>query len=397
MRGEWSQSWISENRQTSIGARPPAGQFKAGAFPPSADISRSDNSGVYFPYLVDCLQTVYWMKPTLLILVLVILNAFSASGQESRHVNADTAEAIDIIEHYGGFYYVSESAKVGQYYRKFSHGLSTTALVDLTGNLNPATRCYAFFALSEKHNALLDSILLTHLQDTATVFILLGDVGEHQTVGDFFYNVVTGRLFGGIDPNSASELRLDSLLLFRPGVLIRQKHQLIKTLPFKESWMPRLREIAVAEKSGIAAVTLSKYRDPSALPLIKNLLERPNPKVQSLGLVAVSYWPDTMFFPYIRKIQEAQIGSTASYNFWQLRVLYQDIVLYKDSVSRELLLLALKKTKGWKRMYHSFAIWVALHKYPDPIYAPVLRRLKIKAEHIDGLQPLIDENEDWEY
>ncbi len=104
-----------------------------------------------------------------------------------------------------------------------------------------------------------------------------------------------------------------------------------------------------------------------------------------------------MFFPYLRKIQEGQIGSAASYNFWQLRVLYQDIVLYKDSASRNLLLLALKKTKGWKRMYHSFAIWAALHKYPDPIYVPVLQGLKIKAEHIDGLRALIDENEDWEY
>ena len=172
--------------------------------------------------------------------------------------------------------------------------------------------------------------------------------------------------------------------------------------------MPRLREIALVEKSGIAVVTLSKYRDPIGLPLIKSLLTDPNPKVQTLGLVAVRYWPDTMFFLYIKKIQEAQIGSpansqrsaaagTASYNFWQLRVLYQDLVLYKDSATRDLLLLAMKKTTGWKRMYHSFAIWVALHKYPDPMYAPVLPRLKIKAEHIDGLQALINENEDWEY
>jgi hypothetical protein len=353
-------------------------------------------------------QTIYWMKPPLLILVLVIASVFSASGQGTPAVNADTAEAINIIEHYGGFYYAGETAKLGQYYQKFSHALSTASLVDLTGNWNPATRCYAFFALSEKHSASLDSILLTHLADTANVLIMLGDVGEHQTVGDFFYNVVSGRLFGGCDQNSPEVSRLDSVILFRPGVLIRRKHDLIKTLPFKESWMPRLREIAVAEKSGIAAVTLSKYRDPIALPLIKTLLEDPNPKIQSLGLVAVRNWPDPMFFPYIRKIQEAQIGSpvnnqrstpaaTTNYNFWQLRVLYQAIVRYKDTASRDCLLLALKKTTGWKRMYHSFAIWVALHKYPDPIYAPVLRRLKIKTEHLAGLQPLINENEDWDY
>jgi hypothetical protein len=48
-------------------------------------------------------------------------------------------------------------------------------------------------------------------------------------------------------------------------------------------------------------------------------------------------------------------------------------------------------------MHHSFAIWVALHKYPDPIYTPVMQRLKIKSEQLDGLQALIYENEDWEY
>lgn len=198
------------------------------------------------------------MRPLLLIFLLVIATYFSASAQGSPAVNADTAGAIDTIEHYGGFYFEDKTSKLGQYYQKFSHGLSTTALVDLTDNWNPATRCYAFFALSERHSASLDSILLTHLQDTANVFILLGDVGEDQTVGDFFYSVVTGRLFGGCDQDSSEESRLDSLLLFRPGVLIRQKHELIKTLPFKQSWMPRLREIAVVEKSDIAAVTLSK-------------------------------------------------------------------------------------------------------------------------------------------
>jgi len=337
------------------------------------------------------------MKLPLLILVLVIANVLSASCQGNPKLNADTTEAIDIIEHYGGLFSASETSKVGQYYLKFSHALSTKELVDLTNNWNPATRCYAFFALSKKHSALLDSILLTHLQDTANVFIVLGDVGDHQTVGDFFYNVVTGHLLGGVELNLPEELRMDSLLLFRPGVLLKEKDHLLKTIPFKESWMPRLREIAVTEKNGMAVVALSKYHDPIAMPLIKKLLNDPSPQLQSLGLVAVRNWPDSAFFPSLVKIQETQFGPTPSYNFWQLRVLYQAMVLYKDSVSRELLLLAMKRTKGWKLMYHSFAIWVALHKYPDPIYAPVLRKLKIKSEHIDGLQASINENEDWEY
>ena len=127
---------------------------------------RSENLPVqaYIFLILLIPQTVYWMKPPLLILVLVIATGCSASGQGIPHADADTAAAIDTIEHYGGFYYENKTSKVGQYYQKFSHALSTTALVDLTDNWNPATRCYAFFALSEQHSALLDSILLTHLR-----------------------------------------------------------------------------------------------------------------------------------------------------------------------------------------------------------------------------------------
>jgi hypothetical protein len=337
------------------------------------------------------------MKPYVLIFALVITDVYSARCQGNPKLNADTTEAIDIIEHYGGFYYASKTSEVGQYYVKFSHALSTKELVDLTNNWNPATRCYAFFALSEKHSALLDSILLTHLQDTANVFILLWDEGDHQTVGDFFYNVVTGHLFGGVDVNSPGELRLDSLILFRPGVLIEEKHHLIKTFPFKQFWMPRLREIAISERNNAAVVRLSTYHDSIALPLIENLLKDLDPQVQSLGLMAVRNWPDSMFFPLVIKIQETQMSPIASYDFRQLQVLYQAVVLYKNSVSLEHMLLVLKKTTGWRRMYQSFSIWVALHKYPDPMYAPVMQKLKIKSEHIPGLQAIVNENEDWEY
>ena len=336
-------------------------------------------------------------KPFLLFLVLSATCIVSARCQANLGSNADTANAIYTIKHYAGFYQASKSSEVGQNYVKFSHALSAKELVELTNYENPATRCYAYFALYEKHSTLLDSILLTHLQDTAHIFIMLGDVGDHQTVGDFFYNVLTGHLYGGIDLNSPDEWRIDSLVLFRPGVLLQEKDRLLKTFPFKESWMPRLREIAVVEKNGMAVVALSKYHDPIAIPLIKNLLNDPSPLVQSLGLVAVRNWPDSAFFPYLKKIHLTQIGPSWGFNFWQLRVLYQAIVLYKDSVSREILLLGLRKTKGQKHMYHSFAIWVALHKYPEPIYAPILRVLKIKSEHIDGLRALINENEEWEY
>jgi hypothetical protein len=337
------------------------------------------------------------VKPSLLILGLFVVNVLTANCQDKPELDSSSKEAIDIIEHYGGFYYESETSTVGQYYLKFSHALSTKELVDLTNNWNPATRCYAFFALSQKDSALLDSILLTHLQDTANVFIVLGDVGEHQTVGDFFYNVMTGNLFGGIDPNSAETYRLDSLILFRPGVLIEEKHHLIKTFQFKQSWMPRLREIALVEKNDIAVISLAKYHDSIALPRIENLLKDSNPQLQTLGLVAVRNWPNPMFLPSIKKIQKTQMGPTASFNFWHLRVLYQAIVLYKDSVCRENILLALKKTKGWRPMVQSFAIWIALHKYPDHFYDSVLRKLKIASEHLPGLPAYVNETEDWEY
>jgi hypothetical protein len=60
------------------------------------------------------------MKRSLLVLTLFVANVLPANCQEKPELDSSSKETIDIIEHYGGFIYASETSKVGQDYLKFS-------------------------------------------------------------------------------------------------------------------------------------------------------------------------------------------------------------------------------------------------------------------------------------
>jgi hypothetical protein len=117
------------------------------------------------------------MKVLIFVLIFLFTLFGAATGQKQFDtINPNSKKAIDIIEHYGGFYF-NPGAPVWDYYLEFSRSLADKNLIALTDNWNPATRCYAFFALAEKHNPLIDSILQAHLFDTTAVLILIGDDG----------------------------------------------------------------------------------------------------------------------------------------------------------------------------------------------------------------------------
>ena len=93
-----------------------------------------------------------------------------------------------------------------------------------------------------------------------------------------------------------------------------------------------------------------------------------------------------MLFPEIRKIHEVEIRRTGGLDFQVIRMLYEAIVQYKDSASRQLLLTTLKKAKDWTLMEHAESIWVALSRYPDPVYSGITPRLKIGSYRFKDLQ-----------
>ncbi|HMH23672.1 MAG TPA: hypothetical protein VK563_17920 [Puia sp.] len=316
------------------------------------------------------------------LLVIVFILLFALSGAVTGQRQADTLKpdpkkAIDIIEHYGGFFF-NPGSRVWNYYLEFSRALADKDLVDLTDNWNPATRCYALFALAEKHSPVVDSILQAHLLDTALVFVLLGDDGDHKSVGDFFYGVLTDHFFKGVvQLDSPEKAFVDSLIINRTGIRLEAKSDLLRNMPPKDAWYNRIREIATVENNNSAVVALSKYRKAQDLTLIEDLLKNPDRNVQYLGLLAARNYPDPALFPYIRQIHQIEIHRDGGFDYVQIRMLYQAIVQYKDSASRQLLLETLKKAKSRTLEYHSEDIWGALTRWPDPIYDNILSRLKI--------------------
>jgi hypothetical protein len=326
------------------------------------------------------------MKQYLILLLLFGNFAHIFAQENSDQINRQSRESIDRIEHDGAFFF-SPGSREWDYFLEFSRALSTKDLIGLTNNWNYATRCYSFFALAKKHSPVVDSILQAHLQDTAVVLIMIGDDGDHEAVGDFFYNVVTNRFFKDVlQLDSTQKKGIDSLLIFRPGVMLKAKANLLQSMSPKIAWYDRIREMATGENDKSAVVALSKYRNERDLPLIESLLKSPDRDLQYLGLRSVRNYPDPALFPYVKQIHQTEIHRTGGFDYAQICMLYQAIVQFKDRASRQLLIETIKKAKSWTLKYHSEDIWLALTQSPDPIYSDIIAKLKIESYRFEELR-----------
>lgn len=247
-------------------------------------------------------------------------------------------------------------------------------LVLLTHHHNPVVRCYAFQALAERKDPKTFGVLLQHLNDLEKIEHVCGGMSSiGGTVGDFFLSIVTSK-YGyedAIKLNVSEQKQIDSILLFDPEIKLFAQTGLLWRIVPDPKYYDRLKEIYQRGEGNDlnALVALSKYRRESDKALIIERLERFS-KSQIIGLWAVRNFPDTTFFPYLQKIQQLEIAKSGSDYFDDefIRALYFAVVQYKNQESRELLLNTLNNAKGIAYKWHSKYLWVAVTKYPDPIY-----------------------------
>ena len=241
-------------------------------------------------------------------------------------------------------------------------------LILLTDNDSPAVRCYAFQALIERENPATFDILLKHLTDNETIQSFQGMIVKKQQTGDFFLDLY------GVQPDE--QVKVDSILFFNPDVKLAAKSDLLQRIKPKEEYYTRLQEIAIKEKNPSALMALAKFQKKKDVSLIISWLEG-SPSDQYHGLRAVRYFANTAFFPYLKKIQQAQVKEQLIPNHNLIRALYFAVVQYKTPQGRQLIENSLHHTKGSTHKLHAKYIWLALSKYPSATYAGLKKEIKL--------------------
>ena len=313
-------------------------------------------------------------------IIFFLISQFSYSQEISKRIQ----KIVDKIEEdnmymssavgYGG-----ERPKQWDRFEELKKKATDEELIILTNHKSPAVKCYSFQALAERKNPKTFEILLNHLKDTEMVETFQGCIVSGQSVGDFFLDVVKPNYISlsAYKLNEIQKNTVDSILLFDEEVKLVAKSYLLESINPKEIYYDRIKEIYERENNKSALIAISKFQKQEDKGMIAKWLSKEKTNDQYYGLRAVRNFPDSYFFPFIKKIQQQEIIKPTGFNYPLIRMLYLTTVQYKDKKSRELIENTLNNAKKSTLKYHSEYIWLALTKYPDPIYSGIVDTIEI--------------------
>jgi hypothetical protein len=277
--------------------------------------------------------------------------------------------------------YVYEPPRPSSQYQNFidlKNKATIKELYSLCEFPSSTVRCYAFWALAykDKSNGLINK-LIAHLNDTAEVQILFGDIGWSQTVGDFYYNVLRPDY---VDTEvrkltKDENVLIDSILLYNKKINNASKDLLLTNIEPKSKYYDRIKEIAIEEKNPIAVFALSKFKQPEDLIFVSNLLDNKN--TQYWGFRSIMNFQDSIFKPKLEAFQKVEIPKKGGFDYPKLRVFYKAVASYQDNWAHDLMQNTLQNAEPVAKKYHSKYIWIACKKYPNQLFSDLVNQIKL--------------------
>ncbi|MGI6319723.1 MAG: hypothetical protein ACOXZK_01875 [Bacteroidales bacterium] len=250
-------------------------------------------------------------------------------------------------------------------------------LIQLTKHENPNVRCYAFESLMYRENVDFTNIIIDHLYDTAYVNHVIGCMVATKSVIDYFIEMLTSE---DIDEHayklSNNEKNIiDSILIFGQNINLNAKDLLLLSIYPRKDYYERIREIVVNENNISGLVALAKYKNQQDIELILDKLKSTKREDKFHSLWAVRYFPDSTFFQHLKEIKSKDLKKTS--NAALIRMFYQALVQYKDSASIDLIQSNLKEMEDGLLETHSQFIWLAIEKYPAPMYIDIKNEIRL--------------------
>jgi hypothetical protein len=337
------------------------------------------------------------MRKTLVLISIIFLILCSCSQEKKKTEFAQTNElsqktqdiVSDLIE-YGEITgsavgYSGGKPKQWDNFTDLKKNATDQELLLLTEHPNPVVKCYAFELLVKKRNKNSFNILKNNLKDTTSVSTQYGCIGSMTRVNDYFIESMSRPYPDNEYLTKSDKKTLDSLILFTPDLISKNKNRLLERIEPNEKYYDRIRELCLKENYS-AIIAISKYQKESDIGLINLLLENTDTDIQYYGLKSVKNFPNDKSFERVKIIHSREIKRPTGYDYKMLRELYQSIVSFKNEKSKELLEKTIKESSGSTKEYHSEFIWLALKKYPNEIYNGIINQLNYSKDEIAGLE-----------
>ena len=169
--------------------------------------------------------------------------------------------------------------------------------------------------------------------------------------------------------------QLDSILIFDEESKLEWRIHLVSKLPPLEKYYKVVRKLA-SEGNQTALVTLAKYQKKEDKELI--LRDYAINDNNTLIVKAIREFPDLEFYPYL--IKKYKRNWSDRYHYWsEWRMLYQALAQYPDQKQTlKYYNKTLKIIGRFKRQKFSAFMKVAILRYPNPMFDPILEKIYLE-------------------
>jgi len=334
------------------------------------------------------------MKNSIITLLIALFLYSCIKKQEKTeffHINELSNKTKDIVEDLISYGRITGRAvgvagskpKQWDNFISLSKNASEQELLFLTKHSNPIVKCYSFDILVNRRNKNSFNLLKNNLKDTTSVSTQFGCIGSSTRVNDYFIQSITKPNPDKKYLTESNKNILDSLILFTPNLISNYKNRLLERIKPEEKYYNRTRELALKGNNS-AIIAVSRYQKENDIQIINYLLKNSDTDVQYYGLKAVKNFPNEKSFELIKKIHSREIKRPTGFDYPMLKELYQSIVNFKDTDSRQLLEKTINESCGSTKEYHFEFIWIALKKYPNEIYNGIISQLNYTEDDLES-------------
>lgn len=327
------------------------------------------------------------------LIVGILINCIGCNTKDSRNkifLRNDIQIIVDSIAEvnvYEGARIGLEGSKSKQWrrYEELKKIATNDELTELTNHENPVVRCYSFKALLYRKNIDVLSIVKKHLNDDTSFKLLSGDLGDRQTVGDFFIEKATND-YEQSDIHILNEKQrtiLDSILLYDNTVELNSKYDYISKLKPDSKYYKRIREIAYSGQKPIAILALSRYKNPNDIALIKSLFDKNGDDYYAA--YCSREFPDKTFYPCLVKLFRKE-WNEEYYNYTLWRILYQALSKYPSKETYKLFEETTMTKDSFRCQVLSTYLKIAIIKYPNKIFEPLKNKIRLDESETESMK-----------